>query len=202
MTYVRHPVGAEWLGKARELRRVLGDEEKLAIAQIAELVKPLHLRAKRSPTPDRAALAHVARTWSGIHPYGRLSLDIKHQRTNLSVIDIRAGACSLRGHAWDDGEQGIALNHLIMTIRKCHMTMDIPILGVVGLHAIARRLSRGWSSDTDTILAEFALLARHAASLMQQHNFRLPVTDGVWVGEVIAIDGQHAALRIQTFLTH
>ena len=109
-------IPTEALGQARELRRLLGDTEKQTVAQIHDLIKPLHRRALRSATPDRADLVRVARAWPLLAPYGRLALDVRQQRTNLTVTETRVGACRLQGAHWDEPEPGIAINRVSLSV--------------------------------------------------------------------------------------
>ena len=119
--HMHERIQTEALGQARELRRLLGDTEKQTVAQIHDLIKPLHRRALRSATPDRADLVRVARAWPLLAPYGRLALDVRQQRTNLTVTETRVGACRLQGARWDEPEPGIAINRVSLSVKRCEM---------------------------------------------------------------------------------
>ena len=84
------------------------------------------------------------------------------------------------------------------------LTLDTTILATISLHALARRLARGWDNSIDTILGEFKLIAGRADTLIEAAGeFAVAVPDGRWVGKVIEAvrseDRSELCLRIQTF---
>lgn len=97
---------AEFLGMAREWRRRFEPSDAVISATFNSIFAPLIERARRRPVPRPEMLAEAARGYRQRMPEtGRLSLDIEHKRTRLSISDMRIGVSDLQHEQWQNSER-------------------------------------------------------------------------------------------------
>jgi hypothetical protein len=198
-------VPVEFIGRARDLRRRLGDSA-LYRGAVDALVAPILARAKRHPVPRPETLVEAARAWRDRVPAaGRLTLDLRLARRSLTVHELRAVTGSLRMIDWGedaDLEPGIATCTIDFLARSHLVKLDTQILAIASLHALARRLQRGRDTADAAVMEEMRALAA-ASSGPVDTEARVAGSGGEWVGDRRAVRRHGEVVRIlcvRTFL--
>jgi hypothetical protein len=194
-------VPAEFIGKARAFRRSVTAGHFDAFETIARIKTPFVQRHRLRQPPTTNALARAAATWRDIPGPGRLALSIKLTKTRLAITETRAGPAEFRFDAWSEGEMetAVLITQTTMTVSAGHLHFEVAPIASVPLHALARRYQRGWTNTETAIRADLLALVVPAADVIDRgDNFAVPVTDGLWVGGVVAIEhfGEPAAIMV------
>jgi hypothetical protein len=200
-------VPVEFRGRARELRRRLGESAEHRDA-VDSLVAPIRARLERHPRkdPHPDILTTAARAWRERVPAaGRLTLDVALRRKSLQVHELRAVTGRLRMEDWGADaahEPGIAVCAIDFTARSHLVKLDTQILATASLHAIARRLQRGRDAADAAVMEEMRALAA-AAPGEEDVEVQVPASGGAWVGDRRSVRRHGETVRIlcvRTFL--
>jgi hypothetical protein len=197
----------EFVGRARELRRRLGDSACYRDA-VDALVAPIVARWRKYPTrsPHPDILTAAARDWRERVPAaGRLELAIALRRKSLQVRELRAVTGSLKLEAWgpDSSEPGIAVCAIDFLAKAEHVHLDTTILAIASLHAVARRLQRGRDMADAAVMRDMHALAAAAPGGEAHDEVVVPASGGRWVGTrapVLRHGETILVLAIRTFL--
>ena len=186
------PVGAEFFGQARDLRRrVLLEDEQLGRVMHAAMA-PIYERLRRYP--ERALrpelLVELARRWRAAPGVFRLGFDVQHDRTMAVLTERRLSAGKMErldDPEWHGTEQAIAIVLTEFLAWKAKTKMRETPLALFSLHAIARRLQRAAALCTDAMLiSDMALVGEvDVASIGIGEGFIIHTADGGWRGRVV-----------------
>jgi hypothetical protein len=208
------PIGAQFWGLARDLRRRVGLEDIAYDAAVRELVTPVRDRLRRYPrrAPRQEMLAALVQGWRFMDARDwRLSIDAKLDKGRASVVERRLIASHLKpigDRDWNGGfEQDVAVIHVEMSVNRNAAKLASKCVTTISLHAIARRFQRGADSDVAAVLHDINLAGAAAETellLGAGYRVRTDGQGGGWRGRVInhtIEDGsQRAVLAIRTWM--
>lgn len=183
------PLGAQWLGLARDLRRRVAAEDAQYDAAIQELIAPIRDRLRRFPhrslRPEM--LVDLVQGWRFL-PYRdwRLSCDAKLDRHRAELVEHRvvAGASRrLDDPAWTGREDDLAVIRVELMVNRSDARLASRCVVTLSLHALARRLQRHPDGSAEALLADIALAADAASgTLTPGAGYKVPTPGGGWRG--------------------
>ena len=178
LRHVRVP--AESLGRARELMLRIAAAAEVAADAMDAVVAPLLARARRHPVPRTAALIGAARAWrTQVPTTGRVSLDVSLGKRALRIEEVRFTVARYRAEGWADTEAGISIARVVLVVGEwCEFEFRSTAIANFSLHALARRIERGWDGSDAAALVEGA---------EPGGEFAVPVPDGRWAGHVAEV---------------
>jgi hypothetical protein len=192
-------VPMEFVGKARVLRDSLIEPANKASAKIEILISPLRPRPRFLPMPKHRYLRHVADCWKKLPAFGRLGSVSEFADGRLRLAEIRAVPARMQLEGWESDELAIAV---VMRFVRCappaYEAQHI-LVGDIGLHALARRVERGFDRTDRAVLADLTPLAHaYRAICRAGGDFKIRVEGGTWKGTVSLVKGK-PCLTVRTF---
>lgn len=192
----------EFLGKARDLRRVLLAEDAITFKEVGRLTTPF-ASVSRGTVPRPQMLERAAIAWQERIPTaGRISLSIKRTKTSLIIDEIHIGAGHIRFAEWDEDvcEQGFAVTAMRLEVVYPRFHFDHVILAGLSLHAVGRWFQRSFDCSHPALLSDLRLLAAGVTDerLANGGDFEIPAGDGKWCGVVSADYEQSGRLFLAT----
>jgi hypothetical protein len=164
---------------------------------------PLEVRRRKSAIFRQDQLIDAERAYRQIPAAGRLALNVARDRQGLRIEEYRAAAGQVRFCGWSDAaamdaDVGIVRVELTaVSWGRCCVSGGIVVS--VGLHAVARRMQRGFRTDDETILSELRQIAAMYPTIVESlGDFSVPGDGGLWVGEV-GRNGSAPLLAIRSF---
>ena len=149
------PVGAEFFGKARDLRRRVEREDAKFFPAINRLIAPARLRKfpERKMRPE--TLADLIQSWRFLDCRDfRLNLDAKLERTRCALVERRVftGRTRFLDADWDGEEPDVAVTEISLSIDGNRFNLHSRILCTFSMHAVARRLQRAQDGSDAALL--------------------------------------------------
>ena len=138
------PVGAEFFGKARDLRRRVEREDAKFFPAINRLIAPIDGRLRRFPERKMRPemLADLIQSWRllGCRDF-RLNLDAKLERTRCALVERRvfAGRMRFLDADWDGEEPDVAVTAINLSIDGNRFNLHSRILCTFSMHCSGRR---------------------------------------------------------------
>jgi hypothetical protein len=164
---------------------------------------PLEARRRRSAIFRADQLIDAERAYRQIPSAGRLSLKIDRDKTGLRIEEYRAAAGMVRFCGWSDSsafDSDIGIVWVELTAvswGRCCVSGGIVVS--VSLHALSRRMQRGFDTSDAAILSELrAIAAMHPTIVESLGDFSIGGDGGRWCGEV-GKNGSVPLLAIRTF---
>jgi hypothetical protein len=205
------PVGAEFFGKARYLRRRVEREDAQFVATINGLIAPIEQRLRKYPTrklrPEM--LAALIQSWRFVDCRDlRLDLDARLERTRCTLVERRviAGRMQFLDEDRDGDEPDIAVNELGLMIDGNRFQLRGRMICAFSMHAIARRLQRAQDGSDAGLLHDMNVAANIDHSTLSGGGFKVVTHSdgGGWRGRVVRMkrnDGEPVpVLSIRTWL--
>jgi hypothetical protein len=155
-------VPSEFVGRARALRARIGAEDDAVGPAISGVMLPLEARRRKSAIFRQDQLIDAARAYRQIPSAGRLSLKIGRDKTGLRIEEYRAAAGVVRFVEWDDGafDSDIGVVRVELTAvswGRCCVSGGIVVS--MSLHALSRRMQRGFDTSDAAIMSELRQIA-------------------------------------------
>jgi hypothetical protein len=153
----RVPVGAQWTGLARDIRRRIVAEDRLYDAALRRLTAPLRERLRRYPGRclRQQMLADIVTGWLNLPCRDwRLSCDARLDAKRASVVEVRLVAGTLQREDWDGSEDDLGIQEMHLDVDRARVSLDGRCLATLSLHAIARRLQRHPDGSIESLLHE------------------------------------------------
>jgi hypothetical protein len=185
-----HPssVPSEFVGLARAFRARIGAEDDAVGRGVLEIMKPLHARRRRSATFRPADLQDAERQFRNLPSAGRLTLKIDRDRKGLLIEEIRAASGKMRFCEWADDAADLDIGINLISLEAVswgRIGAFANIVCSVSLHALARRMQRGFNNTDAAILSEMKQLALLYPTIIDaMGDFSIGGDGGRWVGEV------------------
>ena len=204
------PVGAEFFGKARDLRRRVAREDANFIATINSLIAPIDARLRKFPARRMRPkmLSHLIQSWRLMDRSDfRLNLDVKLERTRCALVErrIAAGRTQFLDRDWDGEEPDVAVTEISLSIEGNRFNLRSRILCTFSMHAVARRLQRAQDGSDAALLHDMNVAASIDLSTLSGAGLKV-VTDeegGGWRGRVVWMSSNNSeplpALSIRTW---
>jgi hypothetical protein len=185
---------AEAVGKARDLRRRVGELDTRYLARVEETLAPLRARYERHPgrVPRETMLVDIARTWRNTLPARfRLAFTFEEpcKAHHGRITERRLGTATLRvldDPEWEGLEPQVSINEIAVTAVRGRVVKEARVLCGFSFHALARRYQRGPSALDDVVIADMALVANVAVPDKGSVLIRTDTDGGGWRGVVIA----------------
>jgi hypothetical protein len=208
------PVGAEYFGKARDLRSRIVAEDSEYDLLVVQLIEPVHDRLRRFPhrslRPQMLIdlIAHwrymPCRNW-------RIDLDAKLDKARASLIEHRLVAGVTRRKddpAWVGIEEDLAVIRVELLVDRNRAHLESHSVATFSLHAIARRLQRAQDGSIEALMHDIALAidaaSGDALTAGAGYRIRTHADGGGWRGRVIHQTGadkvERNVLSIRTWL--
>ena len=151
------PVGAEFFGKARDLRRRVEREDAKFFSAISRLIAPIDARLRKFPERKMRPemLADLIQSWRFLDCRDfRLNLDSKLERKRCALVERRvfAGRTRFLDADWDGEEPDVAVTEISLSIDGNRFNLRSRILYVLDAWP-----SRGVCSGRRTV-SDVALL--------------------------------------------
>jgi len=127
----------------------------------------------------------IERRWRSVAGLDRLVFSADRTKSALAITEIRLRPAKSADPTWDGAtELGLAVVAHTLHIGDGKMTVVPDPVAVISLHALARRVQRGFRRDDAAVLEDIACLIPVApAALMAGGEFRIPAGDREWAGE-------------------
>jgi hypothetical protein len=183
-------VAAEFMGRARDLRRRIEAEDDLIVPLMNAAAVKIKERLKRHPIAREAQIVDLVRCWQRLPSAGRLCpLYVARERHGVALIDNRAHAITLKHPDWGEDASEPALAIVIQSafVEPCAYERMSVLRAHVGLHGLSRLYERMHPRCTDAdARAALLLLARSEPEGEPGTEFRVPVPElgGEWRGTV------------------
>jgi hypothetical protein len=192
-------VPMEFVGLARQFRSRLAEAHAFYEPAADRLMVPFRPRPGFTPMPRRPMLRALAENWRALPSSGRLRLVIRDEPGDLEIAERRVRPSVVSAPAWAADEPAVAVALRSIIVRPPFFTDDSVTMGVVGLHALARRYERGPIRDDIGVLSDLYFLARGApAAVASGGEFMIEALDGGrWIG---AVAGADCTVIARTFL--
>jgi hypothetical protein len=176
------PVDARSRGLARDFMRRADTEFRAVQPQWSAAIEPLLTRLVRYPLrrPRQEQLDTVIRRWEALPAKFRLAFLYSGENRSGGAVDMRLASTEFRDMAWAEdapGEPALVIDGCTLMIPSRIRLNQLPqidtlTLGVVGLHALSRRMQRLPSSTDDaSVMADLRALVDR----ILEHNNRSPV---------------------------
>jgi hypothetical protein len=196
-------VPAEFMGRARDLRRRIAASEGSVEPAMHRLLAPIARRLQHNPTIRPGTLTDVQSAWRSLGGMGRVrcSTDITNRRRpEFSDVRIRPGI--YRGLEWHgDYEPGLAVMLITASVSGADLVLSAWTIAVASLHAIARRYQRGSGTTDAKVLEEIGQLALGFPTIAPDGgDFTFPVSGGLWCGHVVETRNNQVVLAARTFI--
>jgi hypothetical protein len=203
-------VPREYLGAARQFHRELESDAKVVIDAMRRVADPAMKWLKTHPRIRPEMAAATVRAWREEVPAsGLLSLETVAQGKTLTIRDLRLSPARHERQEWENLEPIVCVMLTWMTVQRGHFRLDNVLLAAVNLHAIARRLQRGFDNSRPALMADLRALAEAATTVADTRGpFHVPVRGGAWGGNAVdmevpvkngAVD-THRVLSVRTYL--
>jgi hypothetical protein len=196
MQQTDHRVPIEFVGRARALRDRIAREQGRYGAAVEKLIKPLRPRpAWPPPTAPKyfrrlAAALRAAASGSICSLFSEVEAGKR-----LSISDLVVTAETLLLPGWTEPEPALRVTlHIVEA--KPYAYSALP-MGMLGLHALARRFQRGRPNGDDDVLQDLKcfLGAFRRAIRTTDEEFRIETASGgAWLGALSA-DGNTIVAR-------
>jgi hypothetical protein len=197
-------VPAEFVGRARDLRRRLAATEVILEPAMHRALAPLQRRLQRHPIIRKETLIDAIRAWHALPAFGRIrsSIDTSNRRAPL-FDDLRVCPGRYRDIGWAEGdfEDAVAVVLISASVVGRDMVIAAHPIVTASLHAIARKFERGRSAEA-ALLAELGELAlcNFAAIADAGGDFSHAVAGGHWLGHVVEGKKGEVVVSLRTFL--
>jgi hypothetical protein len=197
-------VPAEFIGRARDLRRRLVAIEAVAEPAMHHALAPLQRRLQRHPVIRTDTLIDAIRAWHALPAFGRIrsSIDTSDRRRPV-FAEVRVVGGKYRGIGWAQGdfEEAIAVVLIVAQVAGHNMVLTSTPVITASLHAVARRFERSRVTE-EAAITELGQLAldNYARVAPEGGEFRLPVKDGAWLGHMIEGRLGEVVISLRTFL--
>jgi hypothetical protein len=211
--YEPTPIGAEFFGRARDLRRRIAAEDAQYDASVKELIEPIRDRLRRYPrrSPRPEMLAALVQSWRFMPCRDwRLDLSAKLDKHRVTLTERRLIASLLKPNDdpdWRGVEQDVGVVVVRMSVDRHRAELATRCVATLSLHALARRFQRGQDGDVAAVLHDINLAASAASGeLTPGAGYRVRTDDqgGGWRGRAInhgLADGtSRVVLSIRTWL--
>jgi len=205
----------EFIGRARVFRDRALAVNKPTLDAIERIYGQLAARARRSPIPRKDLLQEAATAWRREIPnFGMLNREIELKRNSLRLVELRVSGGYVHYPHWgEEVEKGIGILRIELRCarRLCEMKSDI--IGLVGLHALARWMQRRGDQSEGALLGDLAALADQRERLLKHgdnrddQSFACHVSGGAWVGQVVRLWSERTKanerlLSVRSFLNN
>ena len=206
------PVGAEFFGKARDLRRRVAHEDAKFFPAINRLIAPIDARLRKFPERKMRPemLSDLIQSWRFLDCRDfRLNLDAKLERTRCTLVERRvfAGRTRFLDADWDGEEPDVAVTEISLSIDGNRFNLGSRILCTFSMHAVARRLQRAQDGSDAALLQDMKVAASIDHSTLSGSGFKV-VTDeegGGWRGSVVQMSSNNGepmpVLSVRTWLS-
>jgi hypothetical protein len=149
-------VPAEFVGRARLLRGRIASAHRAWLDGAVDLAAPLMPRDDFTPTFTKQSLSVTAARWKSLPEWGRLGVGAEIGRDRVQLAETRLAPFKMVMADWDEPELSIAVVLVSVQMRvPTTFTDTVRVLGVVGLHGIARRFERGSDRSEREVLRDF-----------------------------------------------
>jgi hypothetical protein len=195
-------VPREFVGRARDLLRRLGEVDARIEPAVRGVMEPLLRRLDRHPVLRRDMLIDAERRWRNVVPaFGRLAMEVDGENLRAPCfIELRV-VCGISHCAtWpDEGQElGVLVGWHAVEFDEQAVASRLVSLAAVSLHALARRYQRGWDTSDTAIFADLAVLAHDFRQAVMLPRFAVAVSGGTWVGEPMNA-GESTVLAVRTY---
>jgi hypothetical protein len=207
ITQPKDIVPREFMGKARDLRRVLEAEDVIAWKEMGRISQPFACIGKGTiPRPQMLERAAVA--WQERVPKsGRISLSIKRTKASLVIDEVRCGRADTTFAEWgpDHREPGFSLVAIRLEVAPPRFRYYPILLAGLSLHTIGRWFQRSFTCTHPALLSDLLTLAMGVTDEVLEAGgaFEIPAGAGKWSGVVMSntADHENRVLAVRTFLT-
>jgi hypothetical protein len=194
-SYVHVPaVSAEFMGRARQLRREVEVEERAHDATVEQLMAPVMARFKRHPNrPLRQLMLNETITrWMAMEPSDyRLSINARLDKGSANLREVRLDAGRMRRLDWEGAEEDLGASEIILTVEGNRARIRGRCLVAFSLHGIARRLQRGADGSTEALLHDLHLateaVSRGPLKIGAGYRITTDEDGGGWRGRVLSV---------------
>jgi hypothetical protein len=205
MAAADHRVPIEYVGRARALRDRIAKAQGRYGKAIEELTRGLRPRPGWPPPTHPKYLRKLALAVDLTARGSICSLFSEVQtgkQISISISDLVVTAEDLMLPGWSEPEPALrVVLHIIECRRRPFSYSYSPVpMGLLGLHALARRFQRGRPNSDDAVLADLRCFvgAFRRAIRTQDEEFRIEIASGgAWLGQLSA-DGN--AIVARTFV--
>jgi hypothetical protein len=149
---------------------------------------------KRGKTVTAVQMQQALQAWNRRMPEcGRIDsyLDYARAPRKLTIAELRVCGGGYRMLDWDvaTNEKALLIVGFRMVIDKRHTKLDVDILGIVGLHSLARWFQRTGDRSEHHLLEDLKQIGTHFGDVLPmtkepQHRWHLNASKGRWVGQV------------------
>jgi hypothetical protein len=186
-------VGAEFLGRARQFRTSVRDEDVAFDNAVRTIAAPLAARLHRHPRLRHEHIAIAAKLYQASVPatFRIGEVEIVRDRKAFAISETRLTSTWMKSSAWEKeyDEPGVAICRHVLAMHVGKLPVRWTAHSIVSLHALARFYERSGARDPARLLAELAVLAT-AEHSEREVSVATP-SDGFWLGEVATMWGPH-----------
>jgi hypothetical protein len=198
---VRTRPPSEFVGLARLFRNEIKRVDTQFEQALRAIAAPLKARLKRHIKLRDEMVADAIRRYQTTVPaayrYGPLA--IVRDRARFGIGEVRLCATWLREQRWegeDPTEPGIAVARMGLEMFGCKLVLPCRPLGVVSLHALARRIERGEDRSHEALVRDLGLLIDAGPD-----GTRVECRDGAWIGGLIPMQGENTRGEVRHIRT-
>jgi hypothetical protein len=156
---------AEFLGKARDIRRRVAREDTEYDRTVDALIAPVQDRLRRYPQRSlrQEMLIAFIQDWRFMPCRDwRLCLDAKLSKGRASLIEYRLVAGQMRrpdDPNWVGMEEDLAAIKVEVLVNRSSVKIASKATATFSLHAIARRVQRGLDASDEALMHDFLVAA-------------------------------------------
>jgi hypothetical protein len=196
-------VPVEFIGKARMLRDRIARAYDAWSAAADQLTAPLRPSGGFTPVFTRQSIAVTAARWRNLPQWGRLRpVASTNDRDRLSLGELRLIPFRTVMEAWDADELSVAIAAVSVGMaRPSIFGLDLRLLAIVGLHALARRFERGADRRDLAVLRDLLPIIPAAPGILRAGGeCEIAAADGGrWIGSRMGCDGR-PVIGLRTFV--
>lgn len=198
------PVGREFYGRARDIRRQITAEDLVYDATVDALMAPVGDRLRRFPKRSLRPemLAGLIQSWRFMDCRDwllDLSARLDKARASLTEHRLVAGVMRRAGDPnWTGIEDDLAAVHVQLDVDRNRVHLESRCVATFSLHAIARRLERHPDGSLAALMFDINLAVVAASGeLVPGAGYKLPTHEdgGGWRGRVIRQTGPDGETR-------
>jgi hypothetical protein len=178
---------AEQLGQARLFRQAVLAADQRVNAAVPLVTAPLRRRLESKPTPRPDHLIDATRAWqSTISDAFTLDVRTRVTKGEFRIAELRICASRWRTESWNhpDPQPGVSLVWLSLAVKNGELRCTPWPAAHLLLHALARRFERGAGRERADIVRDLKTLG---TALDGGGADEIPVVDGRWVGDRVAV---------------
>jgi hypothetical protein len=203
MDFVRTPVSAEMLGKARVARAGFLAASQIIGPQMDAIIRGAgRAFARRNGCLRPEHILDIDRLWRALPSTAQLDLKITRTKRSIQVRDVRVSSATTRNTNWtgDATEPGICILGNRLDVGEDHCRSGVVLLANLGIHSMARWHQRAFNPAADAFMQDLGLILTAARTpLVAGDDVCLETNGAAWLGRVEPMRDLSLLVNIRTF---